>query len=290
MNRAALDVQHHHASINGIQMHYVEAGQGDLVLLLHGFPESWYSWRHQIAALSPHYRIVAPDLRGYNETEARPPYDTTTLQQDVLALLDHLGEPAAHIVAHDWGGAIAWLLAIHHPRSVRSLAALNIPHPARFFEGVRRPRQLLRSWYILFFQLPWLPERLLARDNYRSLARMIIRQCKKGSFSEDEVRTMLEIWRRQGLSGGINWYRALLRDRKPLPDPIPIIEAPVTIIWGEDDTALGKELTEGTERFVRNLSVHYLPGISHWVQQEAPTEVNRLLLEHLQNASQRVST
>ncbi|GAB4328889.1 MAG: alpha/beta hydrolase [Dehalococcoidia bacterium] len=290
MDGTTFEVQHHYASINGIRMHYVEAGQGDLVLLLHGFPESWFSWRHQIAALSPHYRVVAPDLRGYNETEDRPPYDTATLQQDVLALIDHVGERSAHIVAHDWGGAIGWLLAIHHPEAVRSLAALNIPHPARFFEGVRRPRQLLRSWYIFFFQVPWLPERLLARDDYRWLARMIIRQCRKGTFSRDDVRTMLEIWRRQGLAGGINWYRALFRDRQPLPDPIPVIQAPVTIIWGEKDTALGKELTAGTGRLVRDLTIHYLPGISHWVQQEAPGDVNRLLLQHLQNASRRASS
>lgn len=278
---------HRYTQANGIRIHYVEAGDGDPVVLLHGFPESWYSWRHQIAALSADYRVIAPDLRGYNETEAREPYDIETLQQDVLALIAETAGGRAHVVGHDWGGALAWLVAMNHPSVVRSLAVCNMPHPVIFQRSVRRPRQLLRSFYMLWFQIPWLPEWMLARDNYRWLARMLIRRCPQGTFTRDDMRVMLANWRRQGLSGGINWYRALLRQRPHLPDPPPMIMAPTTLIWGEEDFALGRELTHGTGELVRDFAVHYIPDVGHFVQQEAPDDVNRLLRDHLRLADVR---
>jgi pimeloyl-ACP methyl ester carboxylesterase len=276
-------LRHEYAEINGIRMHYVEAGSGDLVVFLHGFPESWYSWRHQLQALAPKYRVVAPDQRGYNETEKLGPYDTGTLQDDILGLIEHLGEKQAHIVAHDWGAAIAWLLAINHPEAVRTLTICNVPHPAVFQKQLRRnPRQWLRSWYILFFQLPWLPQRILAYRRYHNLARGIINDCAAGTFTRGDVLTMLEHWRRQGLDGGVNWYRAAIRKPQRLPDPVPTITAPTLMVWGEDDVALGKELTYGTDEYVNDLDLHYLPNTSHWVQQEKPAAVNALLLAHLE--------
>jgi pimeloyl-ACP methyl ester carboxylesterase len=276
------DLQHRYAYVNGIRMHYVEAGAGELVVLLHGFPEFWYSWRHQIRALATHCRVIAPDLRGYNETENAAPYDIETLQEDVIALIRNAGEESAHIVGHDWGGAVAWMLAIQHPERVRSLVVCNLPHPEVFQRAVRRPRQLLRSWYMGFFQLPWLPERALAAGRYHRLARKMIRECRAGTFTREDVNAYLEAWRRQGLGGGINWYRALARRRPQLPKPVPLVVAPTTLIWGDRDAYLGKELTEGTERHVADLTVHHLPGVSHWVQQEAPVEVNTYLLQHLE--------
>ena len=280
--------EHRHAQVNGIRMHYVEAGAGEPVVFLHGFPECWYSWRKQLPAVAAAgHRAVAPDLRGYHETEARPPYDTDTLQRDVLGLLEALGETSAHVVGHDWGGAIAWLLAMEHPEAVRSLAILNIPHPALFRQGLRNPAQLRRSWYIAFFQLPWLPERMLARNRHRQLARAIFRRIPPGEERRADLAFYRRSWRKYSVSGGVNWYRALLRDPRPPPDPVPVIETPVTMIWGEEDFALGKELTEGTERYVRDLDLHYLPGVGHFVQQEAPERVNELLLAHLAGASAR---
>ena len=282
------DLRHDYAEINGIRMHWVEAGAGELVVLLHGFPEFWYSWRHQIAALAPGYRVVAPDLRGYNETERRGPYDTDTLQQDVLSLIAHLGESSAHIMAHDWGGVIGWLLAIQHPEAVRTLTVCNLPHPAIFQRAIRRkPRQMLKSWYVLAFQAPWLPQRLIAFRNYQALAKALIGDCRPGTFTREDIEAFLGAWRRQGLSGGINWYRGLIRHPRRLPDPLPKVVAPTLLIWGEDDQFLGKELTFGTDQYVEMLDLHYLPGVSHWVQQEAPGEVNQLLLAHLRAANQR---
>jgi pimeloyl-ACP methyl ester carboxylesterase len=287
LDHEASEPVHHYADINGIRMHYVEAGSGPLVVFLHGFPEFWYSWRHQLAALAGSYRVVAPDLRGYNETEARGPYDTATLQDDVLALIAHLGAGRAHIVGHDWGGAVAWLLATHHPEQVQSLTVCNLPHPALFQQAVRRPRQALRSWYIAFFQLPWLPERVLAADSYHRLARGMIRQCRPGTFTRDDVKAFLSAWRRQGLSGGINWYRGIVRSPRGLPDPVPLILAPTLLIWGERDPFLGRELTHGTERYVHQLTIEYLPDAGHWVQQEEPARVNDLVRTHLDRLSPR---
>jgi epoxide hydrolase 4 len=284
------NLEHHSADIfhpggeGGLRMHYVTAGDGEPVLFLHGFPESWYSWRHQLEHFAGRFRCVAPDLRGYGDTENAGPYDTTTLQRDVLGLIDRLGGGPVHVVAHDWGGAIAWLLAIDHPEAVKSLAVLNIPHPKRMQEGIRRPRQLARSWYIFFFQLPWLPEKFLAANGYRGLARTIIRSCAPGTFTRDDIKHMLASWRASGLGGGVNWYRAVLRKPRRLPDPVPVIEVPVTLIWGENDSALGVELTHGTDRYASDLEVHYLPGVSHWVQQEAPERVNELLERHFARA------
>lgn len=280
----APQLQHQYADINGIRMHYVEAGQGETVVFLHGFPEFWYSWRHQLAALAPHYRVVAPDLRGYNETESRGPYDTDTLQADVLALIRHLGEERVHLVAHDWGGAIAWLLAIEHPDAVRSLTVCNLPHPALFQKALQTPRQLRKSWYIGFFQLPWLPERAVAFDGYQRLAKGMIDQCRPGTFTRNDIKLFLAAWRRQGLGGGINWYRAVVRHPRRLPEPVPLILAPTLLIWGEDDAFLGKELTYGTDNYVRDLEIAYLPDTSHWVQQEEPEKVNHLLQSHLAKA------
>ncbi len=279
-----LDIEHHFADINGIRMHYVAAGSGETLLFLHGFPESWYSWRHQLAQFSAGYRVVAPDLRGYNETENRGPYDTDTLQEDVLALIRHLGVERVHLVAHDWGAAVAWLLAMYHPDVLQTLTICNVPHPELMRKGILKPRQLLRSWYIFFFQVPWLPEAVLARDDYRALARQIIRDTRTGTFSRDDVKAMLASWRRQGLNGGINWYRALRRAPK-VHRPVPTILAPTLLIWGEDDVALGKELTHGTEEYVRDLAVHYLPNTSHWVQQEEPEKVNQLIAAHLERSA-----
>lgn len=269
-------------------MHYVEAGEGEVVVFLHGFPENWYSWRHQLDALAPAYRVVAPDQRGYNETENRGPYDTNTLQHDILELIDHLGAERVHLVGHDWGAVIAWLFAMNHGDRLLTLTICNVPHPVAAETMFRRPRQALKSWYVLFFQLPFLPEFVLSSQKYQWLARMLINDTRPGTFSREDIQFYLEAWRRQGLGGGVNWYRALLRHRPKLGNPPATIETPTLFIWGEADKALGKELTYGTEKYVPNLRMEYLPGISHWVQQEASGEVNRLIREHL--AANRASS
>src|SRR5215212_3486762 len=172
---SAMGMAHRWVDVGGLRLHCVQAGTGPLVVLLHGFPEFWYAWRHQLPALADAgYRVVAPDLPGYN-TSDKPPrvrdYRPRALAQEVADLIAALGADSATVAGHDWGGGLAWLLAMHHPERVQRLVVLNAPHPIRFLKGLRSPRQLRRSWYMLAFQLPWLPERLVAASDFRALRR-----------------------------------------------------------------------------------------------------------------------
>ena len=288
------ELEHNYATINGIRMHYVESGSGELVILLHGFPDCWYTWRHQIKALSTKYHVIAPDMRGYNETDNTGPFDIETLREDVIQLINHFGSKQAHVIGHDWGGAIAWSLAISNPKVVQTLGICNIPHPANFFKGLRTFAQFKRSWYIFFFQIPFLPEKFLARNNYQQFARSMY---GIGPNTDEDSNFYVDSWQKYGLSGGINWYRAMARNiflrgvqQKGGSFFSPTVEnlnksmqvaARTTMIWGEKDFALGKELTFNTDQYVPNLTISYLPDVGHFVQQEAPETVNKLLLEHL---------
>ncbi len=279
---------------NGIRFHYVEQGipGAPLVLLLHGFPEFWYSWRHQIPALSEHFRVVAPDLRGYNLTEKPDTgYDMGTLTTDIKALIEALGEKKAILVAHDWGGAIAWAFAYHYPEMLEKLVILNAPHPVRFAEELRsNPQQIFKSWYIAFFQLPWLPESLIALNDYDFIeAAFRHPQVRPGSFSNEDIRQYKQAAARPGaLTSAVNYYRSLFdlsrlgevgqleaRYKEPLT-------CPTMVIWGTRDFALETSLTSNLDRFFAGpFRLELLPDCSHWVQQEDPTEVNRLLVEFL---------
>lgn len=279
---------HGEARLSDVRLHYVEAGRGPLVVLLHGFPEFWYAWRHQIAALAAAgYRVVAVDQRGYN-TSAKPQgvtaYCLEHLIGDVHGLIQALGETAAIIVGHDWGGAIAWSFAMQHPEATRALIVLNGPHPRRMLEELRTAAQLRRSWYMLFFQLPWLPEWLLRLGNFWGLARVMSRDpCQPGAFTADDIAAYRTALAQPGaLTATINYYRALFRG--PLLQrlrAIRPIECPTLLIWGERDRYLGLSLTERMERWVPNLTVARIPGASHWVQTDAPERVNALMLGFL---------
>jgi pimeloyl-ACP methyl ester carboxylesterase len=278
---------HRFAEVNGVRLHYVEAGTGPLVILLHGFPEFWYSWRHQLPALAAAgFRALAPDLRGYNESD-KPrrvaDYRIERLADDVAGLIAHAGEQDAAVVGHDWGGAIAWSLALRRPEVVRKLAVLNAPHPAAFLRELRTPGQLLRSWYMFFFQLPALPEALLRAGNFASLERTLRTEpVRPGAFTDEDVRLYKQALSRPGaLTAGINYYRASILRLRRLARQIRPITVPTLLVWGERDRYLGLRLTEGLEPWVPNLRLVRLPNASHWVMNDAPEEVNRLLVEFL---------
>jgi pimeloyl-ACP methyl ester carboxylesterase len=278
---------HHYATVNGIRMHWAEQGRGPLVVLLHGFPEFWYSWRHQMPALAAAgFRVVAPDQRGYNLTE-KPrgiaAYGMDHLVADVAALIRELGEERAAIVGHDWGGGVAWSFAARHPEMARRLAVLNCPHPAAMQRALRRnPRQMLRSWYILFFQVPKLPELAFRAQNYRAIEQAFRGMAlRPGTFSDEDIRAYKSAAAQPGaLTAAINWYRAAAREFRRM-QPLPAITVPALLIWATEDRALGVELTHGMARWVKNLTIRYIPRTSHWVQQERPEIVNRYLLEFL---------
>lgn len=274
---------------NGIRLHCKVAGEGPLMILLHGFPEFWYSWRKQIPVFAQHYKVVAPDMRGFNESD-KPKgvknYALEVLVDDVRGLIKAFGEEKAIIVAHDWGGAVAWTLASYFPEVIERLIILNIPVPAEMKKQIYGGNwaQIRKSWYILFFQLPWLPEYLFGRDLQNTFERAL-----KGwahnpdAFSNADIQEYVKAFSQPGaLTATINYYRASMRypgrsdERKP-----KVIDLPTLMIWGEDDKALGKELTYNTGNYCSNYKIHYIPDCSHWVQHEQPELVNGYVLDFL---------
>ena len=271
-----------------VQLHVEESGQGDPVVLLHGFPEFSFCWRHQLPALAAAgYHAIAPDLRGYNLSD-RPlgvrNYRTHDLVADVAALIRKLPSGKAHVVGHDWGGVLAWRLAAKHPELVKKLVVLNAPHPAAYLRTLKRsPRQWLRSWYVLFFQLPWLPERLIRCRDFALFERGWRKDpVTPGAYSDEDIAKYKEALDRPGaLTAAINYYRAAMRWPADLYSEPQFVAAPTLLIWGEKDRYLGLDLTEGLEAWVPDLRVERIPDASHWIQNDVPDVVNRLLVEFL---------
>lgn len=274
-------------AFEGVHLHAMVAGpdDGPLAVLLHGFPECWYSWRRQMPALAKAgFRVVAPDQRGYNLSDKPSDmyaYRLDALTADVAAILDWAGRERAVIVGHDWGGAVAWRFAMDYPDRVERLVIMNAPHPVAFARELRHWSQRRRSWYMFFFQIPWLPEALLALSPMGT-ARFFFRKVavRKGAFSDDDLRAFAAAMAQPGaLRSMIHWYRAAFRH--PPAQRVRPIEAPTLLIWAVDDIALGVELTRGLEKWVPNLTIHYIPDCGHWVQNEAAEEVNGALLDFL---------
>jgi len=279
-------VESKYADLDGLRMHYVEAGDpaGPPVLLLHGFPEFWYSWRFQIQALAAAgYRVIAPDQRGYNLTEKAGPYTGEQLAKDILNLQDHLGMARSYVVGHDWGGVVAWAFAAFYPERVIKLASLNSPHPQAYQDACKRGfKQLRMSWYIFFFQLPWLPERAISAHNFGKL-RKLFGSLPKQYCNDEDIAYYVEAMAQPGaLHAAINWYRNVPKQLLGFGGKIPpaTITVPTCVIWGEQDDALDVMCCDTLPRYVKDLDLRFLPKSSHWVQIDAPDQVNAILLEH----------
>ena len=275
---------------NGFDFAVDEAGHGDrLALCLHGFPESRFSWRFQLPVLAAMgYRAWAPDLRGYGETEPKPravaDYLIDRLMEDVAALIDASGAKTVTLIGHDWGAGLAWTFAANRVRPLERLVIMNVPHPAVMSAHLRRSwAQLRKSWYMFFFQLPGLPERAMTANGARAIRNAFHGMAvDKSNFTPDVLdRYAADAQRPGSMRGMINWYRAAWRRHGKRAGTWPVIETPTLIVWGEEDAALGIELLDGTEDHVRDLTIRRLPGVSHWVQQEAPGQVNAILTEWL---------
>jgi epoxide hydrolase 4 len=283
--------QHRFIETNRIRLHYVTQGEGELVILLHGFPEFWYSWRHQIPALARHFKVVVPDLRGYNESDKPASgYDLDTLSLDIRGLIENLGYLKAHVVGHDWGGAIAWHLAQTFPQVLHRLAVLNAPHPQRFMqELMSNADQVRRSWYMLAFQIPGLPEWLI-QNNLRTFVKNMLQgqAIRKGAFSARDTEMYEAALEKPGvLTAALSYYRQWLSPqtwwqqwgRSP-----KLVTVPTLVLWGEDDVFLSQQLTQGIDKLVSGpLQLTSIPQCGHWIQQEVPQTVNRELLNFLRS-------
>lgn len=278
-------LRHEYITTNNIKLHYVTQGNGPLMLMLHGFPEFWYSWRYQIPEFARDYQVVAVDLRGYNDSDKpqdKSAYVMDEFIQDIKGVIKGLGYEKCVLVAHDWGGAIAWNFAYSCPEMLEKLIVLNIPHPAKLFRGLRTWKQLKKSWYVFFFQLPFLPELYLRASNYQVIEKIFVEMAiDKTAFTSEDIEAYKQAAAKPGaLTAMVNYYRNVL-DSKSRDRGWDILSVPTLMIWGEEDTALGKELTYGTEAYVRDFQIKYIPSCSHWVQQEQPTLVNQYMREFL---------
>ena len=269
-------------------------GQGDrLALCLHGFPEHSFSWRYQLPMLADlGYQAWAPNMRGYGNS-SKPKgiasYQLDTLVEDIAAIIEASGCKETVLIAHDWGAVVAWHFAINDRLPLSHLIICNVPHPQSMQQAFSW-EQLKKSWYIFFFQIPKLPEFLLGRDNAKGVGEMI-----RNTFVNPEKFPMeiADVFSRNAnqpgaLTAMINYYRALLRrgnrsNREG--ESFPIIKTPTLMIWGEEDVALSKETTYGTEKYVENFNIRYLPNVSHWVQQESPEEVNSMISAFIKDES-----
>lgn len=283
-----LAVRERFLDLRGVRLHIVEAGPetGKPVLLLHGFPEFWWGWRRQIPALAAAgRRVVAPDLRGYNlsgKPKGLRAYGLDPLADDLRALIDDLGPEPADVVAHDWGGVVAWWGALRFPARFARLAILNAPHPRAMRRLLRHDKeQRRRSRYLFYFQLPYLPERKICAGDFRGFRAIFKRSSRPGTFTPEELAVYAEAAARPGaLTAMLNWYRAALWCR-PGRLESRIVQPPVRILWGEDDVALCPALAELSAGSCMRAELVRIPGAGHWVQHEAAGRIDDLLLDFL---------
>jgi pimeloyl-ACP methyl ester carboxylesterase len=288
-------IRHNFFEKDGIRLYYAAAGEGKLILFAHGFPEFWYSWKNQLEEFGRTHFAVAPDLRGYNlssKPSSVADYKISVLVDDLLGLAENLGYQKFTLVGHDWGGALAWALAIAHPERVEKLVIINAPHLATFARELKNNwAQRRASWYILLFRTP-LAEMLLRFNGYAALVRSTLRDgLNKNYFDERDRQAYLEAWSQPGaLTGGLNYYRALpltnLLSKKQLKIPgldaeSFVVRVPTLVLWGEKDPYLLRGNLDGLEEFVPDLTVRRFPDASHWIVHEQPAVINSAIREFL---------
>jgi pimeloyl-ACP methyl ester carboxylesterase len=278
------DLREGYAEVGDQRLHYVEAGNGPLVVLLHGFPEFWYAWRQQIKPLvDAGFRVVAPDTRGYNlssKPDGVAAYDVALLAADIKGLIHERGAESAMLAGHDWGGSIAWTVAMNHPEVVDRMAILNAAHPRKLSQGLHHPGQLRKSWYFFFFALPDLPESVVHANHWHFFRHFL--HDARPPLTPEQTDLYVEAWSQPGASTGmINYYRSSVRaNQKKAEAALRPVKAPTLVIWGERDGYLGPELAEPDHDDVPNLDrVERLPDASHWVHHDEAERVTQLLID-----------
>jgi pimeloyl-ACP methyl ester carboxylesterase len=278
------DIRFGRARVNGIELHYAEAGRPDAppVILLHGFPEFWAGWHAQIEALTAAgFRVIAPDQRGYNlsgKPKGVEAYDLDRLAEDVTVLADHLGIEKIKVAGHDWGASVVWWLTTTRPERIERAVMINAPHPALWRKAMREDKaQRRKSWYVQMFRLPWLPEAMMKSRNYRGLSDGLVASSRPGTFNDNIFAAYRAAWAQPGaLTGMVNWYRALLKKR--MPDALPWIGMPVLVIWGLDDKFGEVSGAEASLALCERGEKLFIEGATHWVHHEEPARVNAALI------------
>lgn len=290
-----MELEHSTIETNGIKLHVVQAGpkSGVPVVLLHGFPEFWYGWRKQIPALvEAGCRVIVPDQRGYNlsdKPKGVKSYSVFTLVKDIIGLIDALGYEKVNLVGHDWGAVVAWALAILHPERLHRLSIMNVPHPAVMKRFLQRDlEQIRRSWYVFFFQLPWLPESGMRQDNWRGAQRALRGSGKIDTFTTDDVVKYKEAWSRPGaMTAMINWYRAIMRYQPPMPKDLRV-KVRTLMMWGMKDFALSHRMARPSMDYVDEGNLIFFPEATHWVQHDAAEEVNHYLVDFIFDTASQI--
>jgi pimeloyl-ACP methyl ester carboxylesterase len=290
-----MQLEHTYLSANGIKLHVVQAGpkSGVPVVLLHGFPEFWYGWRNQIPALAQAgCRVIVPDQRGYNLSD-KPKgvknYRIDELVKDILGLIDALDYQKVNLIGHDWGAVVAWTLAILHPERLHRLGIMNVPHPAVMRRFLTRDlEQIRRSWYIFFFQLPWLPERFMSANGWRGAVSALRGSGKIHTFTNEDIARYKEAWSQPGaMTSMINWYRAVIRHMPKLPKE-PRVRVPTLMMWGLKDFALSRRMARPSMDYVDDGNLILFPEATHWVQHDEAEAVNHYLLDFLFDKASRI--
>jgi len=290
--------QSQYAEVNGIRLHYVSVGEGKLIMFVHGFPEFWYAWEKQLIEFGQDYQAVAPDMRGFN-LSSKPAeiekYHVNDLIEDLRALAEYLGHKKCIMVAHDWGGAVAWAAAMRHPEMLEKLIIINSPHPAVFArELLNNPDQQKASQYMLMLRSVE-AERVLSENNFATLMDVLDQFGSKWEMSEDKRSKYIEAWSQPGaLTGSLNYYRVsplyppvskndeeLIKSILNLPKEMFEVKVPTLVIWGEQDQALLTGNLEGLEEYIEDLTVKRIPDGTHWVIHEQPELVNSLIREFI---------
>jgi pimeloyl-ACP methyl ester carboxylesterase len=292
------DLQGQYAEVNGIRLHYVSTGEGKLIMFVHGFPEFWYEWEKQLIEFGQDYQAVAPDMRGYN-LSSKPvdieKYHVNDTIDDLRALTEHLGHQKCIMVAHDWGGAIAWAAAMRRPEMMEKLIIINSPHPAVFArELLNNPEQQKASQYMLMLRSTG-AERVLSENNFAALMAILVQFGSKWEMSEETRSKYIQAWSQPGaLTGNLNYYRASPlyppaseKDKDQiagildLPREMLAVKVPTLVIWGEQDQALLTGNLDGLDEYVEDLTVKRIPDGTHWVIHEQPELVNSLIRDFI---------
>lgn len=272
------------------KLHYKFAGNSsnETIIFLHGFPEFWYSWRKQLDHFSEKYHVVAPDMRGYNKS-LKPKrvgdYKIDSISKDIIELLKHLGKEKVILAGHDWGAAIAWHLALLHEEQFSKVIILNVPHPYVFRKKLfTNIRQFSKSWYIFFFQLPFLPHRILGKSNFQRGTEMLVSSSQEGSFTEEDLEKYKAAWANENsMKYMIMWYKAMLRYSWNMSQyRNKKVNIPLKIIWGKNDIALVPEMANESLQYCEQGELTYLEEATHWVQHDEPKKVIQLMEEFIQ--------